>query len=496
MGKHKMIGLIAGLIVFLALLALPSPAGLSPEGKRAAGVALLMTVWWITEAIPIYATAFLPLALYPLLGILPAEETAANYGHNYVLMLLAGFFLAKAIELQYLHKRMALVVIKLLGTSRRTIILSFMIATAFLSMWIANVAVALLMLPIALAIISKEENEEGKAGAFGLAMMLAIAYSASVGGTATLIGTPPNMVFAGMMGKLFPDAPEISFFTWMKVGFPIVLIFLPLIWIYITRYFRISGSFSGSEDIVEAELKALGKMSIGEKRVFVIFLITALGWIFRRDFVFDEAVIPGWGTLLGVGDYVHDSTVAVACAMLLFLLPDGKAPGQRLLDWKAAESVPWGVVMIVGGGYAIAESFKATGLAEWVGQELAFISQMPTLIVLLLVVGLMIFLTEINSNTATANIFLPVLATMAVAGNANPLLLMIPATFACSFAFMLPSGTGTNTVIFASERVTIPQMARCGLWLNFISIILLTLLLYLVVVPLLGIGTELPGWAR
>ena len=496
MGKHKMIGLIAGLVVFLALLALPNPAGLSPEGKKAAAVALLMTVWWITEAIPIYATAFLPLALYPLLGILPAEETAANYGHNYVLMLLAGFFLAKAIELQYLHKRMALVVIKLLGTSRRTIILSFMIATAFLSMWIANVAVALLMLPIALAIISKEESEEGKAGAFGLAMMLAIAYSASVGGTATLIGTPPNMVFAGMMGKLFPDAPEISFFTWMKVGFPIVLIFLPLIWIYITRYFRISGSFSGSEDIVEAELKDLGKMSIGEKRVLVIFLITALGWIFRRDFVFDQAVIPGWGTLLGVGDYVHDSTVAVACAMLLFLLPDGKAPGQRLLDWKAAESVPWGVVMIVGGGYAIAESFKATGLAEWVGQELAFISQMPTLIVLLLVVALMIFLTEINSNTATANIFLPVLATMAVAGNANPLLLMIPATFACSFAFMLPSGTGTNTVIFASERVTIPQMARCGLWLNFISIILLTLLLYLVVVPLLGIGTELPGWAR
>lgn len=495
MGKNKMAGLFAGLIVFLIILALPNPAGLSPEGKRAAAVALLMTIWWISEAIPIYATAFLPLALYPLLGILPAEETAANYGHNYVLMLLAGFFLAKAIELQHLHKRIALVVIKLLGTSRRTIILSFMIATAFLSMWIANVAVALLMLPIALAIISKEESQEEKAGAFGLAMMLAIAYAASVGGTATLIGTPPNMVFAGMLQKLFPEAPEISFFTWMKVGLPVVLIFLPVIWIYLTRYFRISGSFSGGEDIIGSELQALGRMSAGEKRVFAIFMITALGWIFRRDFVFDETVIPGWGTLLGVGEYVHDSTVAVACAMLLFLLPDGKAPGRRLLDWKAAEGVPWGVVMIVGGGYAIAESFKATGLAEWMGQELAFISQMPTLMVLLLVVGLMIFLTEINSNTATANIFLPVLATMAVAGSANPLLLMIPATFACSFAFMLPSGTGTNTVIFASERVTIPQMARCGLWLNFISIILLTLILYAVVVPLLGIETALPAWA-
>ncbi|MCB0550986.1 MAG: SLC13/DASS family transporter [Phaeodactylibacter sp.] len=496
MGKNKMIGLIGGLIVFLIILALPSPAGLSPEGKRAAAVALLMTAWWITEAIPIYATAFLPLALYPLLGILPAEETAANYGHNYVLMLLAGFFLAKAIELQHLHKRIALVVIKFLGTSRRTIILSFMIATAFLSMWIANVAVALLMLPIALAIINKEESQETQTGSFGLAMMLAIAYAASVGGTATLIGTPPNMVFAGMISKLFPEAPEISFFTWMKVGLPVVLVFLPVIWIYITRYFRISGSFSGSQDIIDSELRVLGKMSAGEKRVFVIFLITALGWVFRRDFVFDETVIPGWATLLGVGDYVHDSTVAVACAMFLFLLPEGQLQGKRLLDWKAAESVPWGVVMIVGGGYAIADSFKATGLAEWVGQELAFISQMPTLLVLLLVVGLMIFLTEINSNTATANIFLPVLATMAVAGSANPLLLMIPATFACSFAFMLPSGTGTNTVIFASERVTIPQMAKCGLWLNFISIILLTLLLYLVVVPLLGIETELPGWAR
>ena len=496
MGKNKMIGLIAGLVVFLIILALPSPAGLSAEGKRAAAVALLMTIWWISEAIPIYATAFLPLALYPLLGILPAEETAANYGHNYVLMLLAGFFLAKAIELQHLHKRIALVVIKTLGTSRRTIILSFMIATAFLSMWIANVAVALLMLPIALAIINQEESQEGTAGPFGLAMMLAIAYAASVGGTATLIGTPPNMVFAGMLQKLFPEAPEISFFTWMKVGLPLVLIFLPVIWIYITRYFRISGSFSGSQGIIGSELRALGSMSAGEKRVFVIFLITALGWVFRRDFVFDETVIPGWGTLLGVGDYVHDSTVAVACAMFLFILPDGKAPGQRLLDWKAAESVPWGVVMIVGGGYAIAESFKVTGLAEWVGKELAFISQMPTLVVLLLVVGLMIFLTEINSNTATANIFLPVLATMAVAGGTNPLLLMIPATFACSFAFMLPSGTGTNTVIFASERVTIPQMAKCGLWLNLISIVLLTLLLYMVVVPLLGIETELPGWAR
>lgn len=496
MKNGKLRGLLLGVAVFIIILLLPTPQGLSIEAKRAAAVALLMTAWWITEAIPIYATAFVPLALYPLLHILPAAQTAENYGHNYVLMLLGGFFIAKAIELQNLHKRIALVLIKILGTSRRRIMLSFMVATAFLSMWMANVAVALLMLPIALALVDKEEIETARQGQFGLAMMLAIAYAASVGGTATLIGTPPNMVFAGIISTLYPDAPEISFFTWMKVGLPLVIVFLPVIWFYLVRYFKIKGSFSGSQEVIDEELATLGKMTPGEKRVFAIFVLTALGWVFRRDIVSDAFYIPGWSTLLGVGDYVHDSTVAIIGAILLFLLPEGGKSKKRLMDWDSAQLVPWGVVMIVGGGYAIAESFKETGLAEWIGQELAFISQFPTLLVLLCVVGLMIFLTEINSNTATANIFLPVLATMAVAGNTNPLLLMIPATFACSFAFMLPSGTGTNTVIFASGRVTIPEMARCGLWLNIFSIFLLTLLLYLLVVPILGIEGTLPVWAK
>lgn len=496
MQQTKLIGLLGGLAILFLLLVLPAPEGLSPEAKAAAGVALLMTVWWITEAIPIYATAFVPMALYPLLKILPAEETAANYGHNYVLMLLAGFFLARAIEGQNLHKRIALVIIHFLGTSRQRLILSFMLATAFLSMWIANVAVALLMLPIALALINKEEAEaDGQLSNFGLALMLAIAYAASVGGTATLIGTPPNMVFAGMIGKLFPEAPEISFFQWMKVGLPLVIIFLPVIWFYLTRYFKISGSFAGSRDIVDQELAALGKMTPGEKRVLIIFVLTALGWVFRRDFVLDNTTIPGWSTLLGIDDYVHDSTVAMVGGLLLFCLGDGQT-GRRLLSWKSASQVPWGVVMIVGGGYAIAESFAVTGLAEWVGSRLSFISQYPQLVVLIIVVGLMIFLTEINSNTATANIFLPVLATMGVAGGINPLLLMVPATFACSFAFMLPSGTGTNTVIFASERVRIPDMARTGIWLNLISLVLLTVILYTIVIPAFGIGAEMPAWVK
>ncbi len=489
----KTAGLLAGLLALLLFLVLPAPPGLSTAGMRAAAVTLLMTIWWITEAIPIYATAFVPLALFPLLGVLDAGATAENYGHNYVLMLLGGFFIAKAIERHGLHRRIALVIIERLGTGRRQIMLAFMLATAFLSMWIANVAVTLLMLPIALAIITQEEQEAGTQP-FGLALMLAIAYAASIGGTGTLIGTPPNMVLAGMLTTLFPEAPEISFFEWMKVGLPLVAVFLPLIWWYLTRYFGISGSFSGSRQIIESELRALGPIRPAEKRVLAVFVLVALGWVFRRDFQLDNWTVPGWGSLLGVNGLVHDATVAIAGALALFALPAGKGQG-RLLDWKDAETVPWGVVMIVGGGYAIAAGFATTGLAEWIGQRLSFISGFPLPLLLLLVVTLMIFLTEINSNTATANIFLPVLATMAVAGGANPLLLMVPATFACSFAFMLPSGTGTNTVIFASGRVTIPEMARCGFWLNLISVVLLTILLYLVVIPFLGITEGVPAWA-
>ena len=250
---------------------------------RAAAVALLMTSLWVSEAIPIAATALLPLALFPLLGILDAETTAANYGHNYVLMLLAGFIISKAIEVHHLHRRIALSIMNLIGSSRRMLLLSFMVASALLSMWIANVAVALLMLPIAMAIISRENEASGHNKDFGIALMLAIAYACSIGGTGTLIGTPPNMVFAGMVQKLYPDAPEIPFFQWMLLGVPLIVIFLPLIWFYLVRYFKIEGKFEGGKEIVEKELKGLGTMKPAEKMVLGIFIFTALAWVFRRD---------------------------------------------------------------------------------------------------------------------------------------------------------------------------------------------------------------------
>ncbi|KRP30052.1 MAG: DASS family sodium-coupled anion symporter [Flavobacteriales bacterium] len=487
--KSKLIGFWAGISTLLFFLVIPTPEDMQPEALKALGVALLMAIWWVTECIPIYATAFVPIALFPLLGILDAGTTTENYGHNYVLMLLGGFFLAKSIELSGLHKRVALYIISKLGTSRKRIILSFMIATAFLSFWIANVAVVLLMLPIALAIVDKEEENEERNPKFGLAMMLAIAYAASVGGTGSLIGTPPNMVFAGVYAKAFPELPEIDFLEWMKLGTPIVIIILPIVWIYLTKYFKISGNFAGSKEIINQEIKVIGKITVMEKRVLAVFVFTALGWIFRRDIELGNFVIPGWSSLLGIKDYVHDSTVAIFAALLLFALPSGKIKSsqKRLLDWESASKVPWGVVMIVGGGYAIADSFNHTGLAGFLGSKMSFISTYPTIIILVIVIFIMIFITEINSNTATANIFLPVLAAMAIAGQMNPLLLMIPATFACSFSFMLPSGTGTNAVIFGSNRVTIPEMAKCGFSLNLLCIMLLTILMYAYVLPILSL---------
>ena len=490
------VGWIAtGLLLSGSIWLLPSPEGLSPVGQRAAAVAVLMAVWWMSEAIPIYATALVPLALFPLLGILPASITAQNYGHNYVMMLLGGFFIAQAIEHQGLHRRMALGVIRLLGNRRRWIMLGFMLTTAFLSMWITNVAVVLMMLPIAMAVIVRDEEEAAPTDRFGIALLLGIAYAASVGGTGTLIGTPPNMVMVGVLETMYPKAPEISFFAWMKMALPLVIIFLPIIWGYLIRYYGVGGRLGSGPSVIRAEWQAMGKMRSGERRVLIIFLLTALGWVFRRDWTIDQTVVPGWGTLLGVADYVHDSTVAILGALALFMLADGTT-GKRLLDWQTARTIPWGVALLLGGGFALATAFRETGLAVWIGERLSGISTLPLVVMLALVVGILIFLTEINSNTATATIFLPILSTIAFAGKINPLLLMIPATFACSFAFMLPSGTGTNTVIFGSGRLRIQEMARCGLGMNLISWLLLTLLLYFLIIPILGLESGLPEWAQ
>ncbi|MFZ2906392.1 MAG: DASS family sodium-coupled anion symporter [Cyclobacteriaceae bacterium] len=493
--SKRYIGLFTGILAFIVIMLLPEPAGLSPQGKSAAAVVVLMSIWWITEAIPVFATAFLPLALYPILEILPASKTAANYGHNYVLMMLGGFFLGKAIETQNLHKRIALVIINTFGISRKRIIFSMMLATAFLSMWIANVTAAVMMFPIALSIVTKEEEEiKGKQSTFAKALMLGIAYSATLGGLTTLIGTPTNLIMVGIIENLFPEAPPITFFTWLKVGLPIVFVFLPVFAIYLVKYFKVEGNLSNSDSMIKNELKALGRTTAGERRVIYVCMFAIFGWVFRENLVFGDFVIPGWSELLGLDAFVHDSTVAIAASLLLFALPADRE--KRLLDWKQASQVPWGVVMIVGGGYAIAAGFESTGLADWLGAQMAFISSYPFFVVLVLVIGFVMIFTEFNSNTATANILLPVLASLAVAAGMNPFLLLIPATVASSLGFMMPAGTGPNTVIFGSERVEVSDMVKCGAWLNLISLVLLTILMYFIIMPWLNFETTLPAWAQ
>lgn len=493
--SKKYIGLFGGILVFIIILFLPEPEGLSLHGKYTAAVVVLMSIWWITEAIPVYVTAFMPLVLYPPLQVLTPAQTASNYGHNYALMFLAVFFLAKAIETQQLHKRIALSIINVFGTNRQRIILSMMIATALVSFWIANVTTALMMLPIGIAIVVKDEQTGGVEGSknFASALMLSIAYSATIGGLGTLIATPTNMIFVGIYENLFPDAPPITFFMWLKIGLPVVILFLPILWFFLIKYFKVSGSLNNDVSVIKDELKALGKMKVGERRVLYIAGLLVMGWIWKDDQVFGDWVLPGWEGMVGLKGYVHDSTIAMAGAIILFATPDGN--GKRLITWKDASQVPWGVVMIVGGGYALAAGFVSSGLANWLGGQLAFIEDLSPFFILVFVLAFVLFFTEFNSNTATANIMLPLLASTAIAASINPLMLMLPATFACSCAFMMPAATGPNTVVLGSERVSVSQMMKCGFWLNLITLVLLTVIFYFFAMPVLGLEPDLPTWA-
>ncbi|MBI2424269.1 MAG: SLC13/DASS family transporter [Candidatus Hydrogenedentes bacterium] len=501
MKRYQLIGLCGGLALFFLVLLMPAPAGMPPSAQRTAAVTCLMAAWWMTEAIPISATGLAPLVLFPLLGILNSEETGANYGEDGVLLLTGGFFIAKSIESNNLHRRIALVILNRGGVDRARVLLSFMAVTAFLSLWMANVTTTLMMLPIALAIVSKDDAAGTDSNGFAPALMLGIAWAATIGGCGTLVGTPTNVILVGVLKNLYPEAPPITFLTWMAFGIPMVLLMIPVTWYYLKRMCRLEGAISGGQSVIADELAELGPMTTPEKRVLVIGILTALAWLFRADIHLDSVVIPGWASLLGVQDQVHDATVAMCAALLLFTLPAGKTKGKdepprRLLTMQAAKTIPWDIMFIVGGGYALADAYEATGLVVWLGQELAFVVSLPTILMLFFVILAIVLITEINSNTATANVCLPILGAMAVAGGVHPLLLMIPGTVACSYAWMLPSGTGGNAAVFASGKLTIGQMIRYGFFLNFISIPVMVLVAYLIIVPLFGLSGGTPAWAQ
>ncbi len=471
----KQLGLLLGPLLFSLFYFGIRPEGLSDAGCAVLASTLWIACWWITEAIPIEATSFLPIILFPLTGALDLSQVTAAYGHKYVFLYLGGFVIALAIERWGLHRRIALTIINIIGTDISRMILGFMLATAFMSMWISNTATSVMMLPIAMAIIAQlrdnPDTVEDENSIFGKALMLAIAYSASIGGISTLIGTPPNLVLAGVLEEIYQI--EISFAQWFIFGFPLSMILLAICWLYLTRIafsFR-QKSFPGGRQEVQRLLKALGKISYEEKLVLSVFVLTAVAWI-SRSYVLKQ-LIPA----------IDDTIIAMAAAMVIFILPTKKGD-RTLLTWSEATKLPWGILFLFGGGMALAAGFKDSGLALWIGSKMTLLQGVSLILIVLLLVAAVNFLTEITSNLATTAMLLPILAPMAANIDVHPYLLMIGATVAASCAFMLPVATPPNAVVFGSGYLRIPDMVKTGLWLNIISILLITAFCYFIL-PLL-----------
>lgn len=452
----------------------------NPSITYAAAIAVWMVIWWLTEAVPLAITAILPVVTFPFLKIMTGREVAGLYFNNVIFLFLGGFMVALAMERWQLHRRLALTIIAGLGSSPRRLMLGFMVATAFLSMWISNTATTMMMVPIALGALTRLEASNSTSPRLSIALLLGIAYAASIGGIATLIGTPPNLAFARIYAITFPEAPEISFTGWFTFAFPISLVFLTLAWLGLSAW----ADRSGSDSIIDRrlfadELARLGPMSREERLVLAHFVVLALLWLTRGDVNLGSITIHGWGSLLGLSDYVDDGTVAVAVATLLFFFHSDRSPSGRLMDWDAAKALPWRIVLLFGGGFALARGFMESGLSQWVGDHLAGLAQFPPLVIVITLCLTVTFLTELTSNTATAELLLPILAAVAVSIGIHPLMLMVPATISASCAFMMPVATPPNAIIFGTERLTIPQMAKAGVFLNFIGVILITAALFL-----------------
>jgi len=461
---HKTIGWWGGVILFLLILYLPAPEYLSEGGWKTAAVALLMGTWWITEAIPISATALLPIFLLPVMNIVPIGDATAPYANPLIFLFLGGFILAVGMEQWGLHRRIALTIVRYVGTEPRSIIMGFILASAFLSMWVSNTATALLMLPIATSVLQladrRYEDHPGKHN-FELVLLLSIAYACNIGGMGTLIGTPPNALLAGFMNENY--AMDIGFARWLTIGLPLVVITLPLMYFVLTNFIypvRLQ-ELPGGTAFINDQFKQLGPFSTPEKRVAVVFGLTALLWITRPLL---DNIITG----------LSDSGIAIGASLTLFMIPAGRAADRaRLLSWRDLDRLPWGVLILFGGGLSLASAISTTGLAEWIGGRVEGLHAWPLLLLVLLVVTIIVLLTEMTSNTATTAAFLPVLASVAVGVGQDPLLLAVPATLAASCAFMLPVATPPNAIIYGSDRLNIPEMAKAGIWLNIIFILLI-----------------------
>lgn len=469
---RKFLCLLAGFAAFsLLYFFTPLPAGMTPDALGVAAVVALMMIWWLTEAVPLAVTALVPLVVFPFTGIMDVDTAATAYADPVIFLYLGGFILAITMERWGLHQRIALNIVQLVGSNANTVIGGFMLATALLSMWISNTATVVMMLPISLSVVhllmrkDAGAHDEG-AKNFATCMMLGLAYAASIGGVGTIIGTPPNAVFAGYMRTVYDV--EIGFAQWMLLAVPIATVMLFLCWrVLLLLYPNRMGKIEGADRIIDYELRKLGGWSRGEKMIAVIFGGTALLWMFRPAI---SAALPGIA--------LNDAGIAVMGALLVFLVPLSFKEGRALLTWKEAERLPWGVLLLFGGGLCLASAVKASLLAEWIGAQIQSVVSVSEFTLILLVAGVIVLLTEFMSNVATITTFLPIIAALAVAFGYAPIDLMVPATLAASFAFMTPVATPPNAVVFASGHVRIRQMALAGIWLNILAIALVPAFCY------------------
>ena len=470
----KKIGFFLGPILFVITRYFISFNGLSDEGIAVLASTLWIAIWWITEAIPIAATSLMPIILFPLSDGLSLSDTTSSFGHRFVFLYLGGFILALSIEKWNLHKRIALNIIKVIGTNIKKIILGFMVATAFLSMWISNTATSVMMLPIGIAIIKQmkdlKNTPENENLIFGKSLMLAIAFSASIGGVATLIGTPPNIIFAGIIQEIYNI--EISFLEWFMFGFPISIILLVIAWVYLTNMaFKFKeDKFDEGKKEINRQLKAIGSMCYEEKIVLTVFILTGIAWI-TRSFILNK-FLPN----------LDDSIIALISGISLFIFQTNNKSDEKnkIMNWEDAVKLPWGILLLFGGGLAIAQGFQSSGLANWIAQNMVQLEGFSVFLILLVVIAAVNFLTEITSNLATTAMLLPILAPTAVILGVHPYILMVGATIAASCAFMLPVATPPNAVVFGSGYLKMSDMVRVGVLMNFISIIIILLMVYFV----------------
>jgi len=471
---RQKVGLFMGLALFFLVLVMPLPEGMSLPASRVAAVALLMACFWMAETVPIPATGILPIFLFPLLDVMPTADVTLSYGNQILFLFMGGFLIAVAMQKWNLHRRIALSVINKVGSSPNRLVLGFMLSTALLSMWISNTATCVMMTPVAIAVVEqtmrqRPEHLRAQPYNFGTALMLGIAYSSSAGGVSTLVGTPPNAILIGMIDTLY--GYQISFVDWMKLGLPISICMLGIIWVFLTRIMYPMRDADEQNDLarlhIQQQLDEMGTMSGQEKKVALVFFLVAVCWILRGLFT------PEWL------NFVSDPAIAMCGAFLLFIIPAGEKQEGFILDWDTAKTIPWDIIILMGGGFALAAGFSGSGLTEWLANQLTVLQGVHFFVLIIVVVLFVTFLTEMTSNAATATLFIPVMGALAISMDLHPFALMVPAALGASFAFMLPVATPPNAIVFASRQITIAQMAKTGFVLNIIGAIVVSTLSYL-----------------